>query len=241
MVNEVSLPGPSLLTLFITSESSSSERRFEKSITIGTLKEKLEFITGVPCATCKLILYTKENNQVAVLDDDTKMLGFYPVYDFMRIEAVDTNPHRIHSQYTDLSKVKKFEISQEEYEKKTDSVRAFKERNKIGRFSEKEAEPTNIETFEEEAKALKIGARCEVDTDGYKKRGEVRFIGSTTFKPGFWVGVKYDEPVGIHNGTVDGVKYFECQNKFGAMVRPNKVKVGDFPEENLFEDDDDEM
>ena len=49
---------------------------------------------------------------------------------------------------------------------------------------------------------------------------------------------QYDEPVGKHNGTVEGKKYFECQNKYGAFVKVNAVKVGDYPEEEIDMSDD---
>lgn len=76
--------------------------------------------------------------------------------------------------------------------------------------------------------------------EGWNRRGAVRFVGETSFKPGYWVGVEYDEPVGKHNGTVDDVKYFEARPKHGAFIRPDKVVVGDFPEEN-FDDEFEEM
>ncbi len=52
------------------------------------------------------------------------------------------------------------------------------------------------------------------------------------------MGVQYDEPMGKHDGTVNGKKYFECPNKYGAFVKVSNVKVGDFPEEELDLSDD---
>lgn len=66
----------------------------------------------------------------------------------------------------------------------------------------------------------------------------LKFLGSTEFQPGIWIGIEYDEPLGKNNGTVQGVEYFKCGPNYGAFVRPTKVTVGDFPEEDLFNTDD---
>ena len=64
-----------------------------------------------------------------------------------------------------------------------DSVLAFKKRNKLGRFADAQSSTSDESyTFEEEAKNIKVGDRCEVDfaegeDEGLKRRGTVRYVG----------------------------------------------------------------
>jgi tubulin-folding cofactor B len=54
------------------------------------------------------------------------------------------------------------------------------------------------------------------------------------------VGVKFDEPVGLTDGVVKGVPYFQCEPGYGSFVRGKNVTVGDFPERDLLDDDEEE-
>lgn len=42
-------------------------------------------------------------------------------------------------------------------------------------------------------------------------------------------------------GGHPGVPYFECPNGYGSLLRPNLVKVGDYPEIDEFASDPDEI
>ncbi|KAL1936516.1 hypothetical protein VTP01DRAFT_650 [Rhizomucor pusillus] len=233
----------SIVTVIVTTpENINAERRLDKGWTISQLKYKLEPITGIPADTQQLNLYQGEN-LLGTLDDESRMLGSYPVENFMRLHVIDTNPNRIKNQYTDVSLVEKFELTEEEYLKRSDTVRAYKERHKLGRFSDEAiAQMAELERKNKEAaESIKVGDRCEVqltEDAQMKRRGTVRFIGTTQFQPGIWVGVQYDEPLGKNDGSVQGERYFTCPPKYGAFVRPSKVTVGDFPEEKLMDTDD---
>ena len=95
------------------------------------------------------------------------------------------------------------------------------------------------EEFQAEAAGkVAVGDRCEAAGG---RRGEVMFVGKVPELPlGWWVGVKYDEPVGKNDGSVKGQRAFQCPPKFGGFLRPDKVAVGDFPEKDLFDSDDDD-
>jgi len=243
---QVVVSSNAVVSVLVTSTSNKYgvERRFDRGMTISSLKSKLELVTGAFAGTMQLSVY-KDDKLICKLDNDDALLGSYHIDDGMTLHAEDKTLKA--DEYLDTSKVEKFEISEEDYKKRTDSVRAFKERNKLGQFNEEEmkqkAEEARLKEEAEEAKAktLNVNDRCEARVPGQpKRRGVIRYVGKTDFKPGQWVGVQYDEPHGKNNGSVGGRKYFECPDKYGGFVRPSNVEAGDFPEEDL-DFDDDEM
>ncbi|CCL98838.1 uncharacterized protein FIBRA_00843 [Fibroporia radiculosa] len=66
-----------------------------------------------------------------------------------------------------------------------------------------------------------LGALVEVPPG----RGVVRFCGATSFSQGRWVGIELFEANGKNDGTVQGVRYFNCKPNYGVFVRPSQVKV----------------
>ncbi|GJJ75592.1 tubulin-specific chaperone B [Entomortierella parvispora] len=235
----------SILNVYVTSENNSTELRLSKASTIDNLKIKLEPITGISAGFQQLELH-HDGAFVCSLEGHPQetMLGAFPIEEYWTVHVIDTNPSRVKGQFNDVSLVQKFELPDEEYEKRTDSVLAFKKRNNLGRFNDaaSDASATSLQNraFEEAAKSIKLGDRCEVDVGGgsLKRRGTVRFIGLTEFQAGIWVGVQYDEPLGKNDGSMQGVRYFSCAPKYGSFVRPDKIQAGDFPEEDLFSDED---
>lgn len=55
-------------------------------------------------------------------------------------------------------------------------------------------------------KSLKVGQRVEVT--GKDVRGQIAYVGMTSFAAGKWIGVILDEPKGKNNGTIKGTTYF---------------------------------
>lgn len=67
---------------------------------------------------------------------------------------------------------------------------------------------------------FKIGDRVYV---AGTKPGVIAFIGETQFAPGEWAGVVLDELVGKNDGSVAGVRYFQCEPKRGVFSRLTKL------------------
>ena len=70
---------------------------------------------------------------------------------------------------------------------------------------------------------VRVGMRVRVSEKGVD--GTVRFVGSTAFAPGKWVGVELDEKVGKNDGTVKDKRYFECAPDYGVFVRTTAIVV----------------
>ena len=232
-----STSGLDYVNVVITSsnnESYSVERRFKKDVTIEELKNKLELLVGFEPKTMKLEVYNKNDDIVCKPNEIDRTIGSYPIEDGMRVHVSGD------SEQVDPATVEKFELSEDQYAKRPDTVKAFLREHRLGKYNEEETrkkeeeKQRELENEEQLMKSMKINDRCEVIVAGNpKRRATVMYLGNTDFKPGWWVGVKYDEPFGKNNGSVAGKKYFECPDKYGGFVRPSCVVVGDFPEENF--------
>ncbi|KAL4072848.1 CAP Gly-rich domain-containing protein [Scleroderma yunnanense] len=239
----------SIVKVIVVSPDTRSERRFDLHITVEQLKAKLELITGIPVQNQTISIEDSDGRTLGQLSDDTKQLGYYGLLNFQilkvinftchLIQVIDTNPSTSFTgQLSDVSQVEKFELSEEAYAQRTDTVLAYKQRHKMGRFAPPSDSPAPVPKVD-----ISIGARCEVESaeEGLHKRGTVRFVGPTKFSAtGIWVGVEYDEPIGRNDGSVQGEQYFTCRPNYGVFVRPDRLKVGDFPVEEI-DFDDEEM
>jgi tubulin-folding cofactor B len=137
------------------------------------------------------------------------------------IKVEDKNPSTTFTgQWSDINQVEKFELSDEAYAQRqgtkfcsaslrlrvrlewiAESVLAYKQRHRMGRFAPKqEARPEPEPPMDVD---IAVGSRCEVDSPvaDFRKRGTVRFVGPTKFAKGIWVGIEYDEPIGKNDGS----------------------------------------
>jgi len=236
------------------------ELRFDRYMTIDKVKNKLQTHCGTNATAMQLSLKDYDGNMVAHLNEGARMLGYYSPEDGYTIHVVDLDPNSASANgwLEDVSKVEKYVMSDEDYDKREGSIRKWKQENlardptwtvekamaeKRGvEYIPPKAKIDDEEFMAEEAKGIEVGMRCEV-TPG-AKRGEVKFVGKNVegFPLGWWIGVQFDEPVGKNDGSVKGVRFFECMEGYGSFQRPDKVAVGDYPEEDdPFADDEDEI
>lgn len=68
---------------------------------------------------------------------------------------------------------------------------------------------------------LKFKVGDKVYVHGISQVGIVKFLGTTHFSDGIWVGIElYTGSIGKSDGSVQGHRYFECQPQHGIFVRP---------------------
>eukprot|EP00658_Telonema_sp_P-2_P044012 TRINITY_DN3188_c0_g1_i10.p1 TRINITY_DN3188_c0_g1~~TRINITY_DN3188_c0_g1_i10.p1 ORF type:complete len:303 (+),score=94.72 TRINITY_DN3188_c0_g1_i10:126-1034(+) len=226
------------------------ELRFDKHMLIEDVYVKCCHNCGGGSAdTVVLNLLDPNGNFVAQLDDMNKKLGFYAPENGFGIHVLDSDPNSLSAGgwLEDVSLVKKFELTDEEYDKREGTVRKWMQSKKAKDPTwtlEKEMMRRRDPTWEppvpkpenyqqDEAGIVEMGGRCEVNPGG--RRGEVKFVGKVEgLQPGWWVGVHLDDPASgssVKDGIVKGVKYFDVPDKFGTFVRPANVVCGNFPNE----------
>ncbi|KAK1754566.1 CAP Gly-rich domain-containing protein [Echria macrotheca] len=225
--------------LYVVSEYSSSERRITPAWSIAQLKKKMEPVTGIPPSCQKITLKTATNPSLPVeaADEEATQLANFPLVPYAELNITDTRPPTGRPNFFNAVGVEKFVLPEEEYEKKTDSVLAWKKAQKLGRFDPDAPthEQAKVEAIakEIEARGIAVGKRCRVGEDD-SKRGEIKYVGDVKEIPGgigAWVGVELDEPTGKNDGSIAGNRYWgePSELKRGVFVRPERVEVGDWP------------
>uniref|UniRef100_A0A7S4JYB2 CAP-Gly domain-containing protein n=1 Tax=Odontella aurita TaxID=265563 RepID=A0A7S4JYB2_9STRA len=119
-----------------------AEIRFGLHDTIGTVRERIHQKTGTPpCSQRLQILRGASPDSGALFDispgsDDERMLGYYSVRSGMTVHCVDVDPHSSSrgGAYEDTSLVKKYAMSDEDYDRRRGTLREW------GR-KQKEADP----------------------------------------------------------------------------------------------------
>lgn len=259
--------GESTILLHVTHSNLKArmfEIRLDKHMTIERVKEKLRAHTGTGSLFMHLTLLDWNEQVVADMINDDIKLGYFSPEDGYTIHITDLDPHSMAANggLDDVSLVKKYEISDEDYMKRDDNFRRWKEdklkadptwtlakevkmnqdRKRMAKDPNYVPEPmkekiTDDDHMADLAANMKVGDRCEIKLGG--KRGVVMYVGKIPMiAAGWWVGVQYDEPVGLNDGEVKGKRYFQCPPKYGGFMRPDKLEVGDFPEEDIFASDD---
>merc|ERR1719473_2195704 len=106
-------------------------------------------------------------------------------------------------------------MSEDDYDQRKGTVREWIREQKAKDPNWKPPKPEGPPPGPESVEGMSVGARCEVMPG--KRRGSVGYLGEVEgLAPGYWVGVKLDEPVGRNDGTRGGKTYFECAAGFGS-------------------------
>ncbi|EGC37199.1 hypothetical protein DICPUDRAFT_87063 [Dictyostelium purpureum] len=208
-------------------------KNFPLDIKIKDFKEKLYRFVGTEPKYMELILKDQsKTNEISKIDNDENLLSFYSPIDGMNIHIIDKDPNSYISELQDTSKIPKPVISEEDYNKRENTVKKYREEQSLMKQQQQEQEENS-----DPSESIKVGDRCKVlsdDPTNYDERlGKVAFVGTTDFSAGYWVGVELDLPLGKNDGSVKGKRYFTCSPKYGCFAKPKNIQVGDFPEEEI--------
>lgn len=211
------------------------EVRLDVRMRVSELKSKLYTQCGTAPGSMQILLRDGERGRVlAELADENATLSFYKVRNGLTLHVVDTDPHSLsaHGALENVENVEKYVISDEAYNKRANTYRAFRdEKRKTDPTwaATRGTPPHPLDVNDAVTPSIAVGDRAEIAPGG--RRASVKFIGKALegLPAGWWVGVQYDEPVGKNDGSVRGTRYFTAPQGFGGFVRPSRVTVGDYP------------
>jgi hypothetical protein len=80
---------------------------------------------------------------------------------------------------------------------------------------------------------VKMDSHVVVSTNHVlNKPGQIKFIGDVKFAKGLWIGVELERSTGMNDGSVKGIKYFECEPNKGVFVKLDKLTPNKLYQQN---------
>ncbi|KAI6170783.1 Tubulin-folding cofactor B [Aphelenchoides bicaudatus] len=179
------------------------QKTFPIEMPLVEFKRRIELVVGIYAADMVLSLLNAEGKFVTELRQEGKTLSELGVQEDFTVEVKDKS-----GKFVDplSGSVEHYKINDDNYEQREESFRNFKKRNI----------PAHIA----------VGNRCIVTSKLKGNRsGQIAYVGEVDFKPDeVMIGVVLDEPLGKHDGSVDGKRYFECQQLHGVFVEKRNIK-----------------
>lgn len=226
-------------------KTSFAELRLQLNMTVDDLKSKLYTHCGTAPSSMQVLLRQGYMGPVLrELNDNNATLTDYDIRVGHTLHVIDTDPNSLsaHGALENIDTVTRYVMSDEDYKKRPNTYLKFREQQRKSNpnwSAIKGNTIPQIDIDEDNRPDIAVGNRVEVFPGG--RRAEVMFVGKQLdgMPSGWWIGVRFDEPVGKNDGSVNGKRYFEACKGFGGMVRPSKVKVGDFPplDDDNFDDE----
>jgi tubulin-folding cofactor B len=178
----------SSVRLLVTSsalKSSFMEILFNKHMTVGAVKDKLQTHVGTSRSSMVLVLKDQTGGAIGELTDDERKLGYYSPASGYVLHVVDSDKMSLANTgwLEDVSKVEKYVMSDAEYDAREDTYRKFKEQRL------KEDPGWTLQKEIQKNKAAAVAARGD-SGGGF---GDVSFGGSRA--PG---GTEDDEVLASH-------------------------------------------
>lgn len=116
----------------------------------------------------KVELY-KGDTCLSTLDNNNAQLGYYANCDGLRLHVIDSFANFSFDNAT----VEKFELTKDQYDQRTNSVRNYLKQNKLGKYNEEEMAQAEekrrqqAEEIQKRAELCIVDARCEVKDKSY--------------------------------------------------------------------------
>ncbi|KAH3665387.1 hypothetical protein OGAPHI_003571 [Ogataea philodendri] len=230
------------ISVFVTSDLTSSERRISLNWTVDHLRQRLEWITGIPGPDQIIYIYrtgnTSERQKIAETDTHNTLTTYSIVpHTRIHVDSKDTN-----SVVNDLEKdfqnnsdsTEHYRITEEKYRKLDNSVLRWKQNNNLGEYDRNYALKRDkyLQENAELSKQFHVGQGCSVLTSSTdtspisEKRGVIRFIGKVEeIDEGFceWIGIELDNKLGKNDGSIRGSRFllsmFDLNNIYESFTQ----------------------